>query len=139
MLDRWRSTLSLYAAVTAGSVLGSLARWMIGAVFAEGGFPWTTLAINASGSFAIGFFARLTAPDGRVFAAAPTRHFVMTGLCGGYTTFSLFSLESIGFIQHGAPVIAATYVSVSIFAWLGAVWIGDVIALRFNRLKGARS
>jgi protein CrcB len=58
-------------------------------------FPIGTLIVNVTGSFVIGFFATLTAPDGRVFVSSDARQFVMTGLCGGYTTFSSFSLQTL--------------------------------------------
>jgi CrcB protein len=136
----WRTQLALYAAVTAGSVAGTVLRWavsMAAASWLAGPFPWGTLFANASGSLAIGFFARLSAPDGRLFAGPRLRHFVMTGLCGGYTTFSVLSLETLRLAQQGAILSAALYALVSLAAALIAVWIGDAAAARFNRLKGA--
>src|SRR5262249_61126508 len=64
-------------------------------------FPWGTMIVNIIGSFIIGFFATLTGPDGRVFADTLTRQFVMIGLCGGYTTFSSFSLQTLALGQAG--------------------------------------
>ena len=66
------------------------------------------------------------------------RQFVMTGVCGGYTTFSMFSLETFRMLQHGRILGAVGFIALSLFAWLGAVWAGDALALRFNRLKGAK-
>ena len=83
-----------YLWVAIGGALGSVARyWCSGVVarwFGES-FPWGTLVVNVIGSFIIGLFATLTAPEGRWFVASEARVFVMAGLCGGYTTFSSFS------------------------------------------------
>ena len=132
--------VSLHAAVAAGSVIGTLLRWAVsiaGAAWLGEAFPWPTLFINVSGSLAIGFFARLTAPGGRVFAGSRLRHFVMTGILGGYTTFSLFSLETLRLALDGAIVAAIAYALGSLVGWLAAVWAGDALAARLNRLRGA--
>ena len=80
-----------YFWVLLGGALGTGARyWLSGVVARAFGetFPWGTLLVNVSGSFIIGLFATLTAPDGRMFVGTNARQFVMIGLCGGYTTFS---------------------------------------------------
>ena len=64
-------------------------------------FPWGTLIVNVSGSFVIGFFATLTGPDGRMFVGTTARQFVMIGICGGYTTFSSFSLQTLNLMNDG--------------------------------------
>ena len=64
-------------------------------------FPWGTLLANITGSLIIGFFATLTGPDGRIFASSTERQFVMIGLCGGYTTFSSFSLQTLNLANDG--------------------------------------
>lgn len=130
----------LYAAVAAGGAIGSVARYLcsVGALALFGsGFPWATLGVNVLGSFVIGFFATLTGPDGRVFAAPATRQFVLTGFCGGFTTFSTFSLETVRFAQAGAWTMASLYVVTSVALWLPAAWLGHRVAQRINRLKGA--
>lgn len=124
--------LRLYASVGAGSIIGSLARWLVGLAL-----PWGTLLVNLTGSFAIGFFSGMTAPGGRWFVGPRTRQFFMTGVCGGYTTFSMFSLETLRLLQQAKLLDAACYIALSLVAWLGAVWVGDVLAMRLNRLKGA--
>jgi CrcB protein len=100
------------------------------------GFPWGTLFVNVAGSFPIGFYADLTGPDGRVFAGTRQRQFVVTGGCGGFTTFSVFSLETIRLIQSGNMTYAALNIGVSVVAWLAAVWLGHLLTTRLNRLGG---
>ena len=62
-------------------------------------FPWGTLIVNIFGSFVIGFFGALTGPDGRLYASSAVRQFAMIGLCGGYTTFSAFSLQTLNLMN----------------------------------------
>ena len=87
-----RNTAILYACVAAGGILGSVARYLAALLIpVVSGFPYPTLFVNITGSFIIGFYSTLTAPEGRMFATTRQRQFVMTGFCGGYTTFSAFS------------------------------------------------
>jgi len=137
-MKRWlafRSGLALYAAVIAGGILGSLMRWIVALVLppALAGLPWPTLFANVTGCFIIGFFATLSAPDGRLFAGPRTRQFVMTGICGGYTTFSGFSLETFRLFADGDHRAAVVYIVVSLITWFAAVWSGDALASRLNR------
>ena len=132
--DRWRSTM-LYAWVSFGSVLGGLARYFVSLVLDTGpGFPVATLFINATGSLIIGFYATLTGPDGRVLARPEHRQFVMTGFCGGYTTFSAFSLETFRLFHGGMKLPALAYIAASVVCWLVSVWLGHMMASRYNRL-----
>lgn len=132
---RWR-TVVLYAWVSAGAVFGGLTRYIVSLALDTGpGFPWGTLFINASGSLIIGFYATLTGPDGRMLARPEHRQFVMTGFCGGYTTFSTFSLETFRLLHAGAKPTALAYVGASVICWLTAVWLGHIAADRYNRLK----
>lgn len=137
---RRRHTVALlYGAIALGSIIGSVLRWLasLGLHVAFGdAFPWGTLFVNVTGSFVIGFYAALTGPDGRLFVGSRTRQFVMTGICGGYTTFSMFSLETLRMMQNGAFVGASLNIGISIVTWLAAVWVGDAFASRLNRLKG---
>ena len=132
--DRWRSAM-LYAWVSFGSILGGLARYFVSLVLDTGaGFPVATLFINASGSLIIGFYATLTGPDGRVLARPEHRQFVMTGFCGGYTTFSAFSLETFRLFHGGMKYTALAYIAASVICWLVSVWLGHMMASRYNRL-----
>src|SRR5258708_39934239 len=76
-------------------------------------FPWGTLIVNVSGSFVIGFFATLTAPDGRFLVGTTARQFVMGGICGGYTTFSSFSLPTLNLAPGGEVVRACANIRLS--------------------------
>ena len=131
-----RRSAVLYAWVSFGSILGGLARYFVGLLLDTGpGFPWATLFINATGSLIIGFYATLTGPDGRMLARPEHRQFVMTGFCGGYTTFSTFSLETFRLLHGGMKYIALAYVAASLICWLVSVWLGHMMASRYNRLK----
>jgi CrcB protein len=134
------TAIRLYVAVGIGSGIGAVARHLcsLGLIAALGhGFPWGTLAVNVVGSFVIGLYATFTEPDGRLFARPATRQFVLAGFCGGFTTFSIFSLETLRLAEDGRPKLAMTYVVVSVVLWLVAVWAGSRLAQRLNRLKGA--
>ena len=126
----------LYVWVMMGSALGGAARYWC-AVFAARhfgeAFPWGTLIINVIGSFVIGFFATLTGPDGRVVASTEARLFVMVGLCGGYTTFSAFSLQTLDLIREGEVLRASGNIVLSLLSCLLAVWLGHVAAASLNR------
>lgn len=126
------SRLALYLAVGLGSALGGTLRWLLsGPLPAAGqlmasGFPWATLWINASGSLLIAFYAaRWRGTRGQLF--------FMTGFCGGYTTFSVFSLETVLLFQAGRAGVAAAYVLASVILWLAAAWTGYAIGCRGRR------
>ncbi len=117
----------LYLLVALGGALGSVARFGLGRwIGAQCGdaFPWGTLLINVTGSFAIGFIASLAAGDGRTAPSESTRQFFMTGVLGGYTTFSAFSLQTLQLAQDGAWLRAGGYVAASVGLCLVAVWVG---------------
>ena len=132
----WDKTGS-YISVALGSIVGAVARFLVSVLSVSqfgDGFPWGTLFVNVTGSFAIGFYAALTGPDGRLFASPRQRQFVMVGICGGYTTFSAFSLETLRFVQSGKVETAFIYLLVSAVTWIASVWIGHAWAARINRL-----
>ena len=123
-----------------GSALGGMSRhWLSGVVAHRFGetFPWGTLLVNVSGSFAIGFFAALTAPGGRGWASPALREFFMFGLCGGYTTFSSFSLQTLQLAEEGEWTRAGANILLSVVFCLLAAWIGHWLASQLNALKGA--
>ena len=120
----------LYAWVAVGGAIGSVARvWLNGVMIAlvGGGFPWGTLLINILGSAVIGWFAVVSGADGRFVAGDNARAFVMAGLCGGFTTFSAFSLQTLQLVQIGALGRAAAYVGGSVALCLLGVWLGVVV------------
>jgi CrcB protein len=96
-------------------------------------FPWGTLVINITGSFAIGFFSTLTATDGRVFVPGEWRQFFMVGVCGGYTTFSSFSLQTMALAQDGEWLWAGANIMLSVMLCLAGVWLGHSGAMLLNR------
>lgn len=129
-----------YVWVSIGGALGTAARyWFSGLVANHFGetFPWGTMFINISGSFVIGFFATITGPDGRIFASTEMRQFVMIGLCGGYTTFSSFSLQTLNLVRDGEMAWALANIGLSVVLCLVAVWIGHVVATHLNQLQGS--
>lgn len=128
-----------YLWIAIGSALGGIARyWCSGFVATRFGetFPWGTIIVNISGSFVIGFFATLTGPDGRLLVPSTTRQFVMVGLCGGYTTFSSFSLQTLTLAQDGQWFEAGANITLSVVLCLFAVWLGHIAAATLNQMKG---
>ncbi len=118
-----------YLWIALGSALGGVARHWCGTLAAERfgtAFPWGTLLVNALGSFAIGLFATLTGPDGRLLVSTQARQFVMVGQCGGYTTFSAFSLQTLDLVRGGELDRAGLNVLGSVALCLLAVWLGHL-------------
>ena len=131
-------TLALYLWVALGSALGGAARFFCTGVAAKlfgETFPWGTLLVNVLGSFIIGFFATLTGPDGRMFAGTTTRQFVMTGILGGFTTFSSFSLQTLNLANDGEWLQVGGNVGGSVVLCLVAVCFGHMLALSINAMK----
>jgi fluoride exporter len=121
-----------YLFVMLGGALGTGARfWMSGFVAERAGefFPVGTLAVNVSGSFIVGFFAGFTDPEGLILVSPRVREFFMIGLCGGYTTFSSFSLQTLDLARDGDWFKALLNIVLSIGCCLAAVWLGRIFAL----------
>ena len=124
-----------YTLVAIGGALGSVGRfWMSGLIANKFGqaFPWGTLVINVSGSFVIGFFATLTDTGGRYLVSPDFRTFFMIGVCGGFTTFSSFSLQTLTLAQDGEWLYAGANSVSSLVLCLVAVWLGHVCAMLVN-------
>jgi len=120
-------TATTWVAVAIGGALGSVARFWLTAVVADltgPRFPWGTLLINILGSFVIGLVAALTLPPARADMHPDLRVFLMTGVCGGFTTFSAFSLQTLDLLQSGAVWAAAGYIVGSVVLCLIGVWAG---------------
>ncbi|GAA0538395.1 CrcB protein [Rhizomicrobium palustre] len=132
--------LPLMLLVMLGGALGTGARYAVSGLVAGAigeTFPWGTLIINITGSFIIGFVFTLTAPDGRLMVSGGTRQFIMTGFCGGYTTFSSFSLQTLNLIRSGEWGAAGANIGGSVVLCMIGVWLGSMTASMINQLKGA--
>ncbi len=130
----------LYLCIMAGSAIGGATRFFVATAIGDQigeAFPWGTIIVNVTGSFVIGFFATLTGPDGRLLVGSLTRQFVMVGICGGYTTFSSFSLQTLNLVRNGEMIRAGWNVGLSVALCLIAVWLGHVAAAALNQLRGA--
>ena len=124
-----------YFWIAIGGALGSMARYGCGGWVARlmgGVFPYGTLVVNTSGALVIGVFAAMSLPEGRFLVPPSTRLFVMTGICGGYTTFSTFSLETLNLMRDGEWSRALGNILGSVVLSLFAVWLGYVAALKLN-------
>ena len=128
-----------YIWIAVGSALGGAFRYWCSGVAARllgETFPWGTLLVNILGSFVIGVFFTLTGPDGRLLVSPNIRQFVMVGLCGGYTTFSSFSLQTLNLIRDGEILYAGANIVASVLLCMLAVWIGHIMAAQINQLSG---
>jgi fluoride exporter len=124
-----------YLCVAAGGAIGSVGRYWVGLVTVRAWgepFPWGTILINIVGSFIIGFFSTLTLPSGPLPGSADLRTFIMVGLCGGFTTFSSFSLQTLELMRAGDWVGAIGNVLISVVLCIVAVALGHVLATRIG-------
>ena len=127
-----------YFWIGVGSALGGMFRYWCSGVAARligETFPWGTLIVNVSGSLVIGFFFTFTGPDGRVLVSSDVRQLVMVGLCGGYTTFSSFSLQTLALAQDNQWLQAGGNIVASVVLCLLAVWLGHLLANAINAMK----
>jgi CrcB protein len=122
--------------VAVGSAVGGAARFALSSFIQQrsGVFPVGTLVVNITGSLVLGFLMRYAL--GSTSVSAETRALLTTGFCGGYTTFSTFSYETIALIQDGDYRRAATYVVASVALSLVATFLGIFVA---GELLAARS
>ena len=113
--------------VALGAASGGMARYALSGWVANRigeTFPWGTLTVNVSGSFVIGLFAALVAPAGALPGSVTVRELVIVGLCGGYTTFSSFSLQTLNLARTGEWLRAFGNIAASVIFCLFAVWAG---------------
>ncbi len=131
----------LYLWIAVGSALGGMGRFALSRYVAEGfgeTFPWGTLVINVTGSFVIGLFYTLTEPGGgRLVVGSDFRQFFMIGICGGYTTFSSFSLQTLNLVRDSEWLRAMGNIAGSVIFCLVAVWLGHIAATALNQMKGS--
>lgn len=121
--------------IAAGGAIGSVARYWISLLTMPLGrdLPWGTILINVGGSFAISFVGVMTMATGRYPVSDIWRMAFMVGVCGGFTTFSSFSLQTLELLRMGAPVRAMANVGLSVALCLVAVMIGYVAGERVNQ------
>ena len=125
-----------YLWIGLGSALGGMARYGcsdLAARYLGVGFPWGTLIVNVTGSLIIGVLAALTVADGRFFVSPDVRAFLMIGVCGGFTTFSALSLETLNLARDGQWSAVAASIVLSVVICLLAVWLGYAAGSALNR------
>lgn len=108
-----------------GGGIGSIARYLCQKWFAENiqhPFPWGTFVVNILGCFLIGIFYALT--EKTALLSPQTRLFLITGLCGGFTTFSTFAFENMSLLRSGDITYTLLYVAASVLLGIGAVFAG---------------
>jgi crcB protein len=119
--------MQAYLLVAVGGAIGSVTRfWMTGVIDTRigGAFPWGTIAVNVLGCLVIGFLAAFHQPDSRWIISPAARQFLMIGICGGYTTFSSFSLQTLTLLQNREWLHAGANVLLSTILCLVATWLG---------------
>ncbi|MGK5558675.1 fluoride efflux transporter FluC [Actinomadura kijaniata] len=121
------------AAVAAGGALGALARYGVGAAFphAPGAFAWATLAVNTVGCLLIGVLMVLVTEVRRPHHLV--RPFLGTGVLGGFTTFSTYTVDAHQAVRHGAPHVALAYLAATLACALAAVLAGVRVTRRAAR------
>ncbi|HVE23345.1 MAG TPA: fluoride efflux transporter CrcB [Acidocella sp.] len=132
----------LYLWVAIGGAIGSVARFWFGNAMAAtlgAAFPWGTLTINVLGSFLISFFSGLTGMGHRFALPSDARIFFTVGVCGGFTTFSSFSLQTVELARGGQTGRAALYVAASLIICLAACAFGVWAASAINQQAVSRA
>ncbi len=124
-------TLSKIAAVMTGAALGGVTRYLVATMVAEritSRYPWGTFLINITGCFLIGLVSTMLLE--RVSQPANWSLFLVTGILGGYTTFSAFGWETVQLTRQGEALLALTYALGSVACGYVAVWLGVIVARR---------
>ena len=119
-----------YLQVALGGALGSVLRFWLGGLVGEkaGAMFWGTLAVNVLGCFLIGIASSFEKSGPSDF----TKHFVMIGIIGGFTTFSAFSLQTLELFQKGSATLALANIALSLTLCLLGVWLGALVGKSFS-------
>jgi len=129
-----------YLWIAIGGALGSVARYALNGVVSEKftTFPMGTLVVNVAGSFVIGVLGALTFPEGKMSSEARvfTTQFLIIGVCGGFTTFSSFSLQTLNLIRDREWLYAGGNVLLSVALCLIATWLGFLLGAALTSTKG---
>ena len=128
-----------YFFVALGGALGSVGRYWLSGLIANlfgSTFPWGTIIVNITGCLFIGFFNTATGTEGRWLVSPAARTFFMIGICGGYTTFSSFSLQTLNLVNDGEWLYASANILFSVVLCLAGVWLGHALAVYLNTMKG---
>jgi fluoride exporter len=119
--------------IALGGALGALGRFGLSGwvtTWASGGFPWGTFAANVLGSLALGVILRGVRD---VEERPAARGFLVTGLCGGFTTFSTFDYEVLALVRGGHLLLAGVYATASVVVCVAGVLLGMRAAQRWSR------
>ena len=130
-----------YLWVALGGALGSVSRYWVNGLISDkfgAAFPWGTLTINVTGSFLIGIIAAVASPEGRLDSQSRifATQFLMIGICGGYTTFSSFSLQTLNLLRDRQWLYAGGNILLSVLLCMIAVWLGYLLGAMFTFMKG---
>lgn len=142
--DTWAKmavlTMFTYFWIALGGALGSVGRYWLNGLVSQrfDTFPMGTLAVNVIGSLLIGILAALTLPEGRMSSEGRTltTPFLMIGLCGGFTTFSSFSLQTLNLLRDREWLYAGGNILLSVALCLIATWLGYLLGLALAATKG---
>jgi fluoride exporter len=128
-----------YLWIALGGALGSVGRfWLAETIMrrTEGPLPWGTIIVNITGSFIIGVLAAMAQVEGRWLATPSARQFLMIGVCGGYTTFSSFSLQTLNLAREGQWLAVGANILLSVVLCLLGVWLGYLLGSWSNGTRG---
>jgi len=123
--------MNTYLIIALGSAIGGLLRYISSNLVEShigNSFPYDLLIINSLGSILIGFIAFMPGSEGKFAISQELRQFIMIGICGGYTTFSSFSLKTLNLFETGQIFAAGTFIIGSVTLSLLSVWGGMLLA-----------